>query len=296
MLRLFQPRRPAADTDTAPAPADKPRHRRTASDGTHETDTEELSTLSATSSGVGRPAAADPHSPEKGTVVPGAPRVELLDMPGPSANTASTPVASGRKGKAGEDAAGEEDTPVVDLLGLRPYDHRSSPASVPDDGGSDDSSSCSEGGTADAHIYAADRLASLMSPPSSAPGAAGNPENNGTPAPSTPAADDSLDDSLRRSTETNALDSICTGDHVSAMLREYQGGGGSRWDRGGGSDGIGPSYTAEMQANIFKANIKAHKSLLSQIAEPDEVLTDTSDRPIRSRIQKKRRGREEGQQ
>ncbi|EJK53841.1 hypothetical protein THAOC_26641, partial [Thalassiosira oceanica] len=83
MLRLFQPRRPAADNDTASAPADKPRHRRTASDGTHETDTEELSTLSATSSGVGRPA-ADPHSPEnRGTIVPGAPRVELLDMPGP---------------------------------------------------------------------------------------------------------------------------------------------------------------------------------------------------------------------
>ncbi|EJK74400.1 hypothetical protein THAOC_03923 [Thalassiosira oceanica] len=72
MLRLFQPRRrPAADNEAASAPTDKPRHRRTASDGTHETDTEELSTLSATSSGVGRPAAADPHSPEKDSV-PGA--------------------------------------------------------------------------------------------------------------------------------------------------------------------------------------------------------------------------------
>ena len=282
MLRLLQHRRSSS------ASADKPHHRRTTSDGTHDTEPEELSTLSAVSASSGQPA---DHHRSPGRSISGPPgkdrrggrRVELLNMPGQPANSASTPVASGRKAvnNAGEDG---KDTPVVDLLGLRPYDFRSSsPVSCPDDG-SDSSGSISDGGTADAHIYASDQLSSLS--PSSSSLSASKP----TPGAADPSAPTN-DDSLRSSTETNNLDSICTGDHVSAMLREYQG-GGSRWDS---TDRIGASYTAEMQANIFKANIKANKTLLAQIAEPDEVLTDTSDRPIRSRIQKKRKGKKSKQ-
>ena len=286
MLRLFQHR--PSSTDPA---ADKPRHRRNPSDGTHETEAEELSTLSAAS---GHPTAHPPHHGGPGSISgvkdrQEGRRVELTDMPeAQAADAASTPVASGRKAPGAVVPLGADATPVVDLLGLRPYDHRSSPASSPEDDDGSDDSSFDGGGTADAHLYAAHQLASLS--PSSSLGNSNRPNlsaNELSTASGRSPDDTSSQSSLRLSTETNGLDSICTGDHVSAMLREYQG-GGSRWDS---SDRIGASYTAEMQANIFKQN----KTLLSQIAEPDEVLTDTSDRPIRSRIQKKRRGKKSRQ-